>query len=314
MLKEQLVTINLVKGSNNEYIIRDNCGITLGRVFIIEISEKNKCCTLRIKFYKCGDSSYRMLKNSLSIFIEILFKNRDLSKINILADEDINISAFTDLGFELQGIISNSIKSDSGYKNEVLFGLELDEFNNININRGLHIKGNNVDISVLTPEDAEDVLNYYIKNKDYLRKFEPDREKNFYTLDMQKRNLIETYRGFLSGKNVNFGIYRKGMFIGKIQISNIVMGVFKNAFIGYSIDEDQQGKGYMKETVKLISEYAFNEMDLHRVEASTLVDNIRSQKVLLSCGFKKVGLNEKCLFINGKWRDHLTFYKINSNG
>ncbi|OAA91385.1 GNAT family N-acetyltransferase [Clostridium coskatii] len=314
MLKEQLVTISLVSGSNSEYIIRDNCGITLGRVFIIEISSKNKCCILRIKFYKWGESSYRLLKNSLSIFIEILFKNANLNKINILADEDINIAAFTDLGFELEGIIANSIKSDFGYKNEILFGLELDKFKNISINRGLHIKGSKINLSVLTPENAESVLNYYIKNKDYLSKFEPDREKNFYTLDIQKRILIESYREFLSGKSVNLGIYKDKRFIGKIQISNIVMGVFKSAFVGYSIDEDEQGKGYMKEALKLTLEYAFNEMDLHRIEASTLIDNVRSQKVLLSCGFKEIGLNEKYIFINGKWQDHLTFNKINPIG
>jgi len=311
MLKEQLVTISLVNGSNNEYIIRDNCGITLGRMFIIEISKKNKCCILRIKFYKWGDSSYRLLKNSLSMFIEMFFKNDNLNKINILADEDINIAAFTDLGFELQGIISNSIKSDSGYKNEILFGLELDKFKNISINRGLHIKGSKINISVLTPENAKSVLNYYIKNKDYLSKFEPHREKNFYTLDIQKRILIESYREFLNGKSVNFGIYKDKTFIGKIQISNIVMGVFKSAFVGYSIDEDEQGKGYMKEALKLTIEYAFKEINLHRIEASTLVDNIRSQKVLLSCGFKEIGLNEKYIFINGDWQDHLTFHKIN---
>ena len=314
MLKEQLVTISLVNGSNNEYIIRDNCGITLGRMFIIEISKKNKCCILRIKFYKWGDSSYRLLKNSLSMFIEMFFKNDNLNKINILADEDINIAAFTDLGFELQGIISNSIKSDSGYKNEILFGLELDKFKNISINRGLHIKGSKINISVLTPENAKSVLNYYIKNKNYLSKFEPHREKNFYTLDIQKRILIESYREFLNGKSVNFGIYKDKTFIGKIQISNIVMGVFKSAFVGYSIDEDEQGKGYMKEALKLTIEYAFNEMDLHRIEASTLVDNIGSQRVLLSCGFKEIGLNEKYIFINGKWQDHLTFHKINPKG
>lgn len=280
-------------------------------MFIIEISSKNKCCIIRIKFYKWGESSYRLLKNSLSIFIEILFKNANLNKINILADEDINIAAFTDLGFELEGIIANSIKSDSGYKNEILFGLELDKFKNISINRGLHIKGSKINLSVLTPENAESVLNYYIKNKDYLSKFEPDREKNFYTLDIQKRILIESYREFLSGKSVNLGIYKDKTFIGKIQISNIVMGVFKSAFVGYSIDKDEQGKGYMKEALKLTLEYAFNEMDLHRIEASTLVDNIRSQKVLLSCGFKEIGLNEKYIFINGKWQDHLTFNKIN---
>ncbi len=52
-------------------------------------------------------------------------------------------------------------------------------------------------------------------------------------------------------------------------------------------------------------------MGLHRIEASTLIDNIKSQRVLLSCGFKEVGISDKYLFINGKWRDHRNFALIN---
>ena len=35
------------------------------------------------------------------------------------------------------------------------------------------------------------------------------------------------------------------------------MGVFKNAFIGYSMDEKEQNKGYMKEAVKPCSRICF---------------------------------------------------------
>ena len=64
------------------------------------------------------------------------------------------------------------------------------------------------------------------------------------------------------------------------------MGVFKNAFIGYSLDEEQQGKGYMKEAVKLVVEYAFEELELHRIEATTLIDNEKSQRVLKALGLR----------------------------
>lgn len=312
MLKEQFISIDLVKGSDSEYIIRDNLGITIGRIFIIELSKINKYSMIRIKFYKWGESSYKLLKNTLENFIQILLHKIELGKINIIAHEDINISAFTDLGFELEGIISRSIKADSGYKNEILFGLDLDKTKSMHINRGLHIRGNNIMLSILTPENAVDALNYYVKNQVYLSEFEPEREKSFYTLEVQKRNLIESYKQFLCGKNANFGIFKNKRFIGKIQISNIIIGVLKSAFIGYSIDEDEQGKGYMKEALKLVLDYAFDELELHRVEASTLVDNIKSQRVLKSCGFKELGLNKKYLFVNGKWKDHITFYKINS--
>ena len=54
--------------------------------------------------------------------------------------------------------------------------------------------------------------------------------------------------------------------------------IFKNGIIGYSIDKDQQGNGYMKEAVKMALEYAFKELRLHRIEASALVENMRSRQ------------------------------------
>ena len=66
----------------------------------------------------------------------------------------------------------------------------------------------------------------------------------------------------------------------------------------------------MKEAINLVLNYAKEYLDLHRLEASVLTTNERSKGVLLACGFEKVGINKKYLYINGKWRDHITFYKI----
>ncbi|WP_411681903.1 GNAT family N-acetyltransferase [Clostridium thailandense] len=309
MLKEYHVTVNLVNGSKSEYIIRDGSGITIGRVFIIELSKENKYCIFRIKFYKYGEDSYELLKEALSILLTSLFKNMDINKVNVSADEEINIMAFTDLGFKLEGIISNSIISNKVFKDELLFGVDFDNFRNEHKYKESEISSRTIELSILTPNDTEEVLNYYLKNREYLTPFEPDRDESFYTLQGQKRTLIEGYKQYLNGDSVNFGIYKDRKFIGKVQISNIVMGVFKSAFVGYSVDENEQGKGYMKEALKLATKYAFDDIGLHRLEASTLVDNIKSQRVLKACGFKELGVTEKYLFINGKWRDHIIFYK-----
>jgi len=57
-----------------------------------------------------------------------------------------------------------------------------------------------------------------------------------------------------------------------------------------------------------LTKYAFDQCELHRVEASALVNNEKSRKVLTKCGFKLIGINEKYLLINGKWEDHATYY------
>lgn len=310
MNKGKYVCLKALKGNEREYIIKDTNSITLGRIFIVELDKINKFCQFRLKFHKHTSASYEYLKDSLNLILNILFKNMGINKVNVIAHENINISAFTDLGFELEGIIKDSLIIESNYQSEIMFGINNLTFNRNLVKRDFMIKGKDIRVKVLDPGDAQEVLEFHVRNREFLRRFEPSREENFYTLDNQKRTLIEGYKQFLNGNGINFGIYKKDNLIGKIRISNVVIGVFKNAFIGYSMDEKEQGKGYMKEAVRIVTGYAFNELELHRIEASTLIDNEKSQGVLRSCGFKELGISEKYLYINGEWRDHLVFYKV----
>ena len=311
MNKGKYVNIEALKGNEREYVIKDNTYIILGRIFIVELDKQNKFCQFRLKFHRNNNNGgYEYLKDTLNLMLNILFKNMGINKVNVITHETINTHAFTELGFELEGIITDSVIKKSEYQSELMFGINSFVFNRSLIKKELAVKGSNIKIRALTPSDAEEVLNYHIRNREFLRRFEPARDEDFYTIDNQKHILIENYKQFLKGTGVNFGIYNSNELIGKIRISNIVMGVFKNAFIGYSMDEKQQGKGYMKQAVKLVVEYAFEELELHRIEATTLLDNEKSQRVLRNCGFKELGISEKYLYINGEWRDHMVFYKV----
>ncbi|ERI90481.1 acetyltransferase, GNAT family [Clostridiales bacterium oral taxon 876 str. F0540] len=304
------VSIAPVKGNDNEYIIKDSLGITIGRIYIVELSKENRYCSFRVKFYRNEAKDHKLLSEALKLILIILFKNMGIFKASTIIDEDTNIRALTEIGFQLEGVIPNSIIVNNHYKHEFLFGIDKDVFEQGIRKRDISIKGRNIEIKLLTHENSRELLDYYIRNREHLKAFEPARDETFYTLEFQKRDLIENYRQFLNGVVANFGIFKNGKFIGKIRISNIVMGVFRNAFVGYSIDKDEQGRGYMKEALKLVLDYAFNELGLHRIEATTLVDNTKSQSVLLACGFKEIGISEKYLFINGKWRDHKIFYRV----
>jgi [ribosomal protein S5]-alanine N-acetyltransferase len=313
MNKGKYVNLEALKGNESEYVIKDNAYIILGRIFIVELDKQNKFCLFRLKFHRTNNESYEYLKDTLNLMLNILFKNMGINKVNVIANETINTNAFINLGFELEGIITNSVINKAEYQSEFMFGI-----NNLLFNRGLlkkevSIKGNNIKIQVFTPSNADEVLDYYLRNREYLKQFEPTRDESFYTIDSQRCTLTESYKQFIKGTEVNFGIYNNDKLIGKIRISNIVMGVFKNAFIGYSLDEKQQGKGYMSEAIKLVVEYAFEELELHRIEATTLLDNEKSQRVLRNSGFNELGISEKYLYINGIWRDHIIFYKVKSS-
>lgn len=308
MKSNSKVKIEVNKLDKTEYLIKDKDSITIGRFKIIEMDEVGKRCDIKLRFYR--EKDYELLSETLISMLKAVFNNSNIYKINIKAAENININAFLNLGFTLEGILSENEYAKGEYIDELLLGITRIDYNQNFQYINVELQGKNVVLRSLTPGNAEDVLEYYIRNKKHLEPFEPSRDKEFYTLESQRSILNESYKQFLNGTNIELGIFKDEKFIGKIKLSNIVYGIFKSGILGYSIDKDEQGKGYMKESVKLMMDYAFSECELHRIEASALVDNEKSIGVLKSCGFKILGVNKNYLLINGKWRDHVTYYII----
>jgi ribosomal-protein-alanine N-acetyltransferase len=54
-------------------------------------------------------------------------------------------------------------------------------------------------------------------------------------------------------------------------------------------------------------------LQLHRVEAACIPDNIRSIRVLEKAGFQREGLLRSYLRINGAWQDHYLYARISDD-
>ena len=307
MHKAKSVKILLVTGSKKDYVIKDSTGITVGRFIILELNQDDQRSSIRLKFYR---ESKALLEESLEKIARVIFNKKDIYKLNIFVTENISVGCFLNVGFVLEGILTNNIISNGVHRDELLFGIDKQSFREGFKMLDLELSGKRLTLKTLNPAYADEMLEYYNNNKEHLHEVEPTRDQSFYSVEVQRNILVENYKQNLNGTALDMGIFIDDEFIGKIKLSNIVYGVFKSAFVGYSIDKDHQGKGYMKESLNLVLEYAFDVMGLHRIEASTLLDNEKSQGVLNACGFIRVGVNPKYLFINGEWRDHITFSKI----
>jgi len=305
MDKKKISLEEIKESLGKEYIIRDQDMITIGRFTIVEKHEVNKSVLLRLKFYREEDKP--LLKEALKAISKGFLREGNTFKVNIIVPENISTVPFTELGYTLEGILVNNSYQNSLITNEYLFGTDNTRFDQLREFKLLSLEGRRVTLKLASPENATDYLQYYQDNKEYLRRFEPARDKDFYTLEGQRRTLEESYRNYLNGLAINFGIYLENELIGKVQISNLIYGGFRSANLGYALHKDFEGKGIMQDALKAVVDYAFSDLMLHRLEASTLLDNVRSQKTLELQGFRKVGLNEKYLLINGKWQDHYTF-------
>jgi [ribosomal protein S5]-alanine N-acetyltransferase len=300
------VKIQSDKSSETEYLIKDKSDIIVGRFITSELNSQSKTCDINLKFYR--ESDYELLSDTLTLILKATFKDANIFKVNIRVVETIDFNAFIDLGFTLEGIFSQNQYLKGEYFDELSFGINRKEYSLMSKYSLVELKGKNITLKNLTAGNAEELLEYYKKNKRYLEPFEPTKDSGFYTVENQRKILNNNYKEFLNGVTIELGIFKEEKLIGKIKLSRILYGSFKNGMLGYSIDENEQGKGYMKESVNLFLKYAFDECELHRIEASALVNNKKSIGVLTGCGFKMTGINEKYLLINGKWMDHATYY------
>lgn len=305
------VFIEAIRGNDREYVVKDKVGIILGRFFLKDLDSKNKKVDVKFKFYK--EYNYKLMKETLRKILKVLFVEKDIYKINLFVSDIKNFNAYLDLGFMLEGILSDNVCNNGIQKDEYIMGININDFSDKVKLVQFQLNTERLALRNLTPENTEEMLDYYIRNEEHLRQYEPTRDSSFYTYEGQKEILTESFRQFIDGTSIDLGIFKDEKLIGKIKLSNIVYGILRNAFVGYSIDKEHQGKGYMKEALNTVCSYAFEEMGLHRLEASTLMDNSRSQGVLKACGFNELGISEKYLYINGEWRDHKIFYKVNDD-
>ena len=105
-----------------------------------------------------------------------------------------------------------------------------------------------------------------------------------------------------------------GALVGGITLSNVRRGVAQTASLGYWAGECYAGHGYITAAVRTCVRYAFDDLDLHRVEAACQPDNVASRRVLEKAGFAQEGMARAYLRIDGGWRDHILFGMVNSRG
>ncbi|MFF5569012.1 GNAT family N-acetyltransferase [Streptomyces sp. NPDC012623] len=154
-----------------------------------------------------------------------------------------------------------------------------------------------------TLDDAEALTEALVRNREHLRPWEPARPADFFTARDQARRLADpSLRRWLlvDGPRV----------VGTVTLSNIALGCFRSAHLGYWIDADHTGRGLATRAAEEVCRAARDELGLHRVEAGTLLVNTASQRVLGKCGFELIGTAPRYLHIAGEWRDHRLYQRI----
>ncbi len=77
--------------------------------------------------------------------------------------------------------------------------------------------------------------------------------------------------------------------------------------IGFTVDKNEQGRGYATEALTALIDYLFNELNKHRIVASIDPRNEKSIALVTRLGFRKEAHFKQSLYINGEWTDDLIY-------
>jgi ribosomal-protein-alanine N-acetyltransferase len=164
--------------------------------------------------------------------------------------------------------------------------------------------------------DEKMVASFYRHNREYLQPFSPTFDEQLFTEWGWRERIEATLAEYRGGKGLRLIVIPKadrGRMIGVANFTSITGFPQFGCNLGYSIDEREQGKGFMTEALQSAIGYAFDELRLHRIEANYMPHNDASGRVLEKLGFLKEGFAKDYLLIDGKWADHVRTSLMNPN-
>lgn len=171
-------------------------------------------------------------------------------------------------------------------------------------------------LKILDESAAPMLLDYYKRNSEFLKEWEPTRDASFYLEEPHIKQLQSDIANIENGNLLRLWIFKKDdrdRIIGTVSFNNIVRGAFLSCHLGYRLDKDEINNGFVSEAIKKGIEIIFDEYKLHRIEANIMPKNKASLRVVEKLGFYNEGLAYKYLKIHGKWEDHIHMVLLNDN-
>lgn len=178
----------------------------------------------------------------------------------------------------------------------------------------LTIRTERLELRILRPSEASIVADYLIRNRLFHTPYHQKQDDDYFTAQEQKDYLRSDLNKFFDDSQYSFWISLAGApdrIIGRISFTAVIRGALNSCLVGYHLDEGEVGKGIMREALKAGCLYMFQTQNLHRIQADIMPSNSRSMAAAESCGFRRQGLNEKYMCINGQWQDHYTYALLN---
>lgn len=141
-----------------------------------------------------------------------------------------------------------------------------------------------------------------------------DPEVNRYLETRWSEQSLESIRSFVASALASNHSYLFAIIANDIEqhVGNIKIGPFhrqhRHADVSYFVGERSAwGRGYATDAVRLVTEFGFDRLGAHRVQAGIYETNVGSRRVLEKCGYRLEARLEKHVVGRDAWEDYLWF-------
>lgn len=171
----------------------------------------------------------------------------------------------------------------------------------------LTLTGEKLYLRALEPEDLDFI--YQIENDESI--WEISATQTPYSRFLIKQYLENAHQDIYEAKQLRLVMVNlKKENIGLIDLFDFDP---KNKRVGVGLliaKGEHRHKGYGKEALQLVCEYAFKHLHMHQVYANIGEDNEASIKLFESLDFMQIGVKRDWTFVSGKFKNEILYQKI----
>lgn len=154
-------------------------------------------------------------------------------------------------------------------------------------------------------EDVAAALEIVLQNHEHLQTYMRWMTPG-YSIDDARKFIFEGIKDRLDKKTLGLALFRDGELIGSTGFNRLDWNA-RACEIGYWIDREAEGKGMITKACQAMIDYAFDELEMNRIEIRCSAENDRSAAIPKRLGFKLEGTLRQAEFLHGRAHDFLIF-------
>jgi ribosomal-protein-alanine N-acetyltransferase len=175
----------------------------------------------------------------------------------------------------------------------------------------LRLYGRRVVLRPLSAQDFPEWSEVRRRNEAWLTPWEPRRPPSqldpSVNRDAFAARCAARDRDSSAGLAYGFGVFVDHRLAGEVNLNHVLRGAMQSGTVGYWIDRARAGQGLIAESVVVLAAFAFEQLDLHRLEICIVPRNTNSRRVMEKLAIREEGIALRFLEINGVWEDHVRY-------